>query len=272
MIEYFTTAALTYPTIDPILVQIGPLAIRWYSLAYLGGLGLGWFYMLRIIKLRGAPCNATQVGDFIFWAMMGVILGGRTGSMLFYNFDQFAQNPTQIFMIWEGGMSFHGGLIGVALAMIFFCRKRKIPLLRFTDVVSCAVPIGLFLGRIANFVNGELFGRITDSPLGMIFPRGGPFPRHPSQLYEATLEGLVLFIILWITCYHTSARKKPGLITGIFLLGYAAARTTIEQFREPDAHIGFILGTGSLTMGQLLSAPMIILGLYLIFRARKTSL
>ncbi|VAV93684.1 Prolipoprotein diacylglyceryl transferase [hydrothermal vent metagenome] len=266
MLEIILSTSLTFPDISPDIVKIGPLTIRWYSMAYLAGWGLAWFYMLQLIKKKGAPCNAAQVGDFFFWAMIGIILGGRLGYVLFYKFSYYLGHPADILALWDGGMSFHGGFLGVAIASYIFCRKQKIAFLRFTDLMACVSPIGLLLGRVANFINGELFGRTTDAPVGMIFPRGGPLPRHPSQLYEAALEGLALFFLLWFLFNFTQARKKPGLLTGVFLVGYALARTFVEQYREPDNHLGFLYGTGFLTMGQLLSIPMIAVGLYLVFR------
>ncbi|PHZ86251.1 prolipoprotein diacylglyceryl transferase [Paremcibacter congregatus] len=272
MFEFLLSASLTFPDISPEIVRIGPIAIRWYSMAYLLGWGIGWFYLLQLIKKKGAPCNAAQVGDFAFWAMVGVILGGRLGYVLFYNLDVYLHKPAEIFAVWDGGMSFHGGFIGVAIATYIFCRTQKIAFWRFTDLLACVAPVGLFLGRIANFINGELFGRPTDAAIGMVFPRGGPLPRHPSQLYEAALEGLLLFFLLWVLMNFTNARKKPGLLTGVFVIGYAISRTIVEQFREPDNQLGFLYGTDFLTMGQLLSIPMVLVGLYLIFRPKKAAL
>ncbi|HEC00403.1 MAG TPA: prolipoprotein diacylglyceryl transferase [Sphingomonadales bacterium] len=272
MLEYLFSATLTYPNISPDIVSFGPITIRWYSMAYLAGWGLAWLYMLRLIKHKGAPCTAAQVGDFFFWAMVGIILGGRLGYVLFYNFSFYLSHPGDILALWDGGMSFHGGFIGVSLATYFYCRKQKIPFFRFTDLMACVSPIGLFLGRLANFINGELFGRTTDAAVGMVFPRGGPLPRHPSQLYEAALEGLALFFLMWFLFHFTNLRKTPGRLTGIFIIGYAAARTFVEQYREPDQQLGFLYGTGFLTMGQLLSIPMVLLGLYLIFRKIKKSI
>ncbi len=280
MLEILLSATLTFPDIGPDIFKIGPWAIRigeetynigpfalrWYSMAYLFGWLLGWYYLLRLIKVKGAPCNAAQVGDYVFWAMLGTIIGGRLGYVLFYNLNQYLAYPGKIIADWDGGMSFHGGFIGVALATYFYCRQQKIAFFRFTDILACVSPIGLFLGRLANFVNGELFGRVTDAEVGMVFPRGGPLPRHPSQLYEAALEGLALFFLLWFLFNFTNLRKKPGILTGIFVIGYAVARTIVEQFREPDNHLGFLYGTKFLTMGQLLSIPMVLVGLYLIFR------
>lgn len=269
MLEIIFSAALTFPKIDPVLVELGPFAIRWYSLAYLAGWGFAWFYLLKMIKKPGAPCTEAQISDYMFWAMMGIILGGRLGYVLFYNLGYFLENPSKILAVWDGGMSFHGGFLGVAVASYIFSRKNKIAFFRFTDLIACASPVGLFLGRLANFIKGELFGRTTDAPVGMVFPGGGPLPRHPSQLYEAALEGVVLFTLLWALFTFTNVRKKPGVLTGVFLLGYAAARTLVEHFREPDAHLGFIGGTDFLTMGQTLSVPMVLVGLYLVFRPHK---
>jgi len=272
MLEILLSLGLTYPDISPVIVKIGPLSIRWYSMAYLFGWAFAWYYMLQLIKKRGAPCSAAQVGDFAFWAMIGIIIGGRLGYVLFYNFSFYWGHPGDILALWDGGMSFHGGFIGVSVATYLFCKNQKIAFLRFTDILACAAPIGLFLGRLANFINGELFGRITDSNIGMVFPRGGPLPRHPSQLYEAALEGLALFFILWFLFHFTALRKKPGVLTGVFIIGYAAARTFVEQFREPDNQLGFLYGTDFLTMGQLLSIPMVLLGLYLIFRKDRKAI
>jgi phosphatidylglycerol:prolipoprotein diacylglycerol transferase len=272
MTEFLLSAALNYPDIDPVLFELGPIVIRWYSLAYIGGLIFAWVYMSRLIRIQPAPCTQEHVSDYIFWAMMGIILGGRLGYVLFYNFGYYINNLGDVLAVWDGGMSFHGGFIGVCLATWWFATKSKIPLFRFADIIACASPIGLMLGRFANFINGELYGRPTDACIGMVFPRGGPLPRHPSQLYEAMLEGLLLFLILYVAYNFTSARKKPGLITGMFIIGYAIARTIIEQFREPDNHIGFLFGTDFITMGSLLSTPMIMFGLYLIFRPKKSAI
>ena len=272
MTEYLLFSALTYPNIDPILFELGPIVIRWYSLAYLGGLIFAWVYMSRLLRVKPAPCTQEHVSDFIFWAMMGIIIGGRLGYVLFYNPSFYLSNPGAALAVWDGGMSFHGGFIGVCVSTIFFCKKHKIPLFRFADIIACASPIGLMLGRFANFINGELYGRVTNASIGMIFPTGGPLARHPSQLYEAVLEGLLLFFILYFAYNFTKARHKPGLITGMFIIGYAMARTFVEQFREPDGHIGFLFGTDMITMGQLLSTPMVLFGLYLIFRPKKSAL
>jgi phosphatidylglycerol:prolipoprotein diacylglycerol transferase len=270
MLQTMLAALLTYPHIDPVLVAFGPLVIRWYALAYISGLLLGWFYMVHLAGLKKAPLpkgksiSRSDIDDFIMWATLGIILGGRLGYVLFYNAPLYMSDPSAIIKVWQGGMSFHGGLLGVALAIVLFARQRKIPLMVFADLVACAAPIGLFFGRLANFVNGELWGRVADVPWAMIFPDGGPLPRHPSELYEAGLEGLTLFTLLWLLATKTGARAKPGLLTGVFLAGYASARMFVEQFREPDEQLGFLFG--HVTMGQLLSLPMFLIGAALIAR------
>jgi phosphatidylglycerol---prolipoprotein diacylglyceryl transferase len=262
--------AIPYPAIDPVIVSIGPLAIRWYALAYIAGLLIGWRYCLALAKEPPQVARPEDVDDFLVWATLGVVLGGRLGYVLFYNLGQYLENPAEIFALWHGGMSFHGGMLGVILAILLFCRQRKIPLLAFADIITGAVPVGLFFGRIANFINGELWGRVDkDLPWGMIFPspNAGPDPRHPSQLYEAFLEGVVLFLIIYLLRRFTGARHRPGLLSGVFLVGYGIARIIVEFFREPDAQVGFLLG-GTTTMGQLLSVPLVLAGAWLILRAR----
>jgi phosphatidylglycerol:prolipoprotein diacylglycerol transferase len=259
--------ALPYPAIDPIIFQAGPLAIRWYSLAYICGLLFAWRYMLRLAARSPDVASHEDIDDFLIWATLGIVLGGRIGYTLFYNFDYYAANPLAALQIWKGGMSFHGGVLGVIFSGLVFVKRRGISPLRFADIVACATPVGLMLGRLANFINGELFGRVSDVPWAMVFPRGGPEPRHPSQLYEAVLEGLVLFVVLAVLSRSEIIRKRPGVLSGVFLLGYALARTTVELFRQPDAHLG-ILAAG-LTMGQWLSLPMVVGGIYLIIRTGK---
>lgn len=253
---------LTFPHIDPVLISIGPLAVRWYALAYIVGIIAGWFYARAIIaspKLWGgpAPLTVADYDDFIVWITLGIILGGRIGYVLFYNFPHFSQHPIEIFQLWNGGMSFHGGVLGSVLATVLFALRRGISILSLGDVTLAVAPIGLFLGRIANFINGELWGRPSDVPWAMIFPSGGPIPRHPSQLYEAALEGLLLLTILGILV-RCGALKRPGLISGSFAVGYGVFRIFCEFFREPDAQLGFLWG--GLTMGMLLSIPLILAG------------
>ena len=259
------TFVIPFPNIDPVLISIGPLAIRWYSLAYIAGLLLGWRLLRRLARRAPRGADDAAVDDFLVWAILGVILGGRLGYVVFYNFAYFFENPLDIFAVWRGGMSFHGGLLGVAAAIVLFSRKRGLNLLGVCDLIALVAPIGLFFGRVANFINGELFGRATDVPWAMVFPRGGPAPRHPSQLYEAALEGLVLFLILLAVDRLTGARARHGLLIGIFLTGYGAFRFFIELFREPDAHLGFLFAGA--TMGQILSLPLLAFGLYLIAAA-----
>jgi phosphatidylglycerol---prolipoprotein diacylglyceryl transferase len=253
---------IPFPHIDPILVHIGPLAVRWYALAYIVGIIAGWFYARAIIaspRLWGgaAPFTVVDFDDFIIWVTLGIILGGRIGYVLFYNFPHFAAHPAEIVALWKGGMSFHGGFIGCVLAVVLFAWRRDIPFLSLGDVTTAVAPIGLFLGRLANFINGELWGRPTDVPWAMIFPNGGPIARHPSQLYEAGLEGLVLLLVLGVLV-RFGALRRPGLVTGAFALGYGDARIFCELFREPDAQLGFLWG--GLTMGMLLCIPLILAG------------
>jgi phosphatidylglycerol:prolipoprotein diacylglycerol transferase len=258
-------ALIPYPQIDPVALSLGPLQIRWYALAYITGLLIGWRYCMWLATRPPAMAKPADIDDFLVWATAGVVLGGRTGYVLFYQPAYYAAHPLQIAQMWHGGMSFHGGCIGVVTAIILFALKRGIPILGLGDIICCAVPIGLFFGRLANFVNGELFGRVTDVPWAMIFPNGGPLPRHPSQLYQASMEGILLFAILTLL-ERRGLRQRPGVISGAFLMGYAVARSIGELFRQPDEQIGFLIfGT---TMGQLLSLPMLFVGLWLILRAK----
>jgi phosphatidylglycerol:prolipoprotein diacylglycerol transferase len=262
---------IPFPYIDPVLVHIGPFAIRWYALAYICGILLGWAYaraLIRSERLWGgrAPLSVIDFDDFVLWVTLGIILGGRIGYVLFYNLPHFAAHPLEIFQLWSGGMSFHGGFTGCVVAVVLFARKRGIPILSLGDLTCAVGPIGLFLGRIANFINGELWGRPTDVPWAIVFPHGGPLPRHPSQLYEATLEGLVLLAMLALLI-RAGALKRPGLIIGSFAVIYAIARTISECFREPDAQLGFLWGGA--TMGQLLSLPLLLAGICFVVYALK---
>lgn len=247
-----------FPNIDPVALSLGPLQIRWYALAYLAGFLLGWRYCLRLVSGQEVRPHRDDIDDFLTWAIVGVILGGRFGYVLFYNFDYYAANPLDALKVWQGGMAFHGGVLGVMVAMVAYARRSAFSFLRLADVVCAAAPIGIFFGRISNFINGELFGRVTDSPLGMVFPRGGDLPRHPSQLYEAALEGLVLFVILYFLIRNEAVRNKGGVVAGAFLLGYGVFRAFVELFREPDAHIGLYFDV--LSQGQLLCVPMVLIG------------
>lgn len=262
---------IAFPVFDPVAIALGPIVIRWYALAYIGGIVLGWIYaraLIKSTKLWGgpSPISLLDFDDFILWVTIGIIVGGRTGYVLFYNLDFFIAHPAEIFELWKGGMSFHGGFMGCVFAVFLFCWKRGLSVLSLGDITCAVGPIGLLLGRLANFINSELWGRHADAsvPWAMVFPNGGPLPRHPSQLYEAGLEGIVLFLILAVMI-RAGALKRPGLILGAFIFFYALARITGEFFREPDPQLGFLWG--GLTMGMLLSVPMIFVGLVLMVRA-----
>jgi phosphatidylglycerol:prolipoprotein diacylglycerol transferase len=264
-------AVLKFPNLDPVLISFGPFSIRWYALAYIVGILLGWLYARSIIRGERnwggpAPLTVIDFDDFILWVTLGIILGGRTGYVLFYNWPHFAEHPIEMMQLWKGGMSFHGGFTGCVLAVVLFARWRGISILSLGDITCAVAPIGLFLGRLANFINGELWGRPTDVPWAMAFPGGGPMPRHPSQLYEAALEGLVLLLVLLISM-RAGALRRPGLVTGQFAVFYGAARIICEFFREPDAQLGFLWG--GLTMGMLLSVPLMLVGLGFITAAMQ---
>ena len=265
---------MPFPDIDPILFQIGPLAIRWYALAYIAGLILGWRYIVALIREKALwykepPATRLQIDDLLLWATLGVIVGGRLGYVLFYQPAHYLTHPLEIAAVWQGGMSFHGGILGVAAAIVLFARRQNINMFALGDLVAAAAPIGLFFGRIANFINGELWGRPTDVPWGVIFPYrdAGPYPRHPSQLYEAGLEGLILFVALRYLTHKTDALSRPGTISGAFLAGYGLSRFFVEFFREPDSFLGYFGGV--FTMGMMLSLPMIAAGAGLIWWARE---
>jgi phosphatidylglycerol:prolipoprotein diacylglycerol transferase len=265
------TLALPFPHFDPVLIQLGPFAIRWYALAYIAGILIGWLYARAIIRngrLWGgpAPMTTADYDDFIVWVTLGIILGGRLGYVLFYNPEYFAAHPLEALQLWKGGMSFHGGFTGCIAAVVLFAKSRGIAVLSLGDVTCAVGPIGLLLGRLANFVNGELWGRPADVPWAMVFPGGGPLPRHPSQLYEAALEGLVLFAVLALMV-RAGALKRPGLIIGAFAIGYSLARSVCELFREPDAQLGFLWNT--VTMGTLLSVPLLVFGIVMILIALR---
>jgi phosphatidylglycerol:prolipoprotein diacylglycerol transferase len=254
----------------PIDVTIGPLAIRWYALAYIAGIVLAWAYIRRLIKTERlwggiARPDRVDVDDFVTWATMGIILGGRGGYVLFYDPAHYWADPADIVQIWHGGMSFHGAVLGLWLAMWLFARPRAFSAFTLFDLVAASAPFGLFFGRIANFINGELWGRPTDVAWAVVFPRAGDSPRHPSQLYEMALEGFVLFLVLRYFSHSRLALARPGTVAGAFAIGYGIARIVAECFREPDAQIGYILGY--ITMGQILSLPMIVIGLWAVLRA-----
>jgi phosphatidylglycerol---prolipoprotein diacylglyceryl transferase len=262
--------SLAFPYIDPVLVTIGPLPIRWYALAYIAGLLLGWAYARSLVKRKDfwdstqAP-TPVDVDDLLVYAAMGVILGGRLGYVLFYNGAFYLTHPAEIFALWNGGMSFHGGLVGTILAIYILARRKGISVLSLTDVCAAAAPIGILLGRVANFIKPELWGRPTDVPWAMVFPGAGPLPRHPSQLYEAALEGVLLFFVLRLAV-RLGGLRRPGLVSGLFAVGYGVARIACEFFREPDPQLGFLIG--GTTMGILLSLPLIAAGILVMARAR----
>jgi phosphatidylglycerol:prolipoprotein diacylglycerol transferase len=275
---------VTFPDFDPVLLQIGPFALRWYALAYIAGIGLGWWWGRRLADRRfwgaaGPPITKEQVDDFVLWVALGIILGGRLGYVLFYSPGTIVREPLAVLQIWNGGMSFHGGFLGVVIATVIFSLRHKVDMLRLGDMVAPCVPFGLFFGRMANFVNAELWGRVTDAPWGVVFCNerllqtyggtcpAGPLPRHPSQLYEAALEGVALFLILYWATHIAKLLPRRGTTTGLFLVGYAVFRSLVELVREPDAPV--VLGL--LTMGQTLSLPMLLVGLWLIARAKPVS-
>jgi phosphatidylglycerol:prolipoprotein diacylglycerol transferase len=258
---------IPFPAIDPTLIEIGPLAIRWYALAYIVGLIVGWRYCLWLARKPPRLVKPEELDDFVFWAMVGVLVGGRLGYVLFYGGAGYLANPLEVLKVWQGGMSFHGGLIGIMAAMYLFARKRGFPFLAIADLVAAAGPIGLFLGRLANFVNAELWGRPTSVPWAMIFPTDpARLPRHPSQLYEAGLEGVLLFILLFVLARREAVRRRPGIIGGVFLAGYGLSRILVEFLREPDNGRYLLGGT---TEGQWLSLPMVLIGAYLVWRANR---
>jgi phosphatidylglycerol:prolipoprotein diacylglycerol transferase len=261
--------ALPFPPIGPVAIEIGPLVVRWYALSYIAGILIGWRYCLWLAGRPPTIVTRAELDDFVVWATLGVLLGGRLGYVLLYQSEFYFQNPLAILRLWEGGMSFHGGLAGVIAAMILFAWRRGRPFFALADILAAATPIGLFLGRLANFVNGELYGRASDVPWAMVFPSGGPDPRHPSQLYQAGLEGLVLFVALFVLVRFAGAKARQGFLSGAFLFGYGVARIVGELFREPDTQIGFFIG--GTTMGQWLSVPLLAFGLVFMLRARKAA-
>jgi phosphatidylglycerol:prolipoprotein diacylglycerol transferase len=264
---------LLFPQFDPVLIRLGPLAIRWYALAYIAGLLIGTWLVQKLVQRRPAVATPEQVGDFLTWATLGVVLGGRLGYVLFYQPTRFLTHPWEIAEVWSGGMSFHGGMLGVAIAITVFCRRRGLPILGLADRIAVAAPVGLFLGRVANFINGELWGRAAPDwlPWAMIFPAdaAGGIPRHPSQLYQAGMEGVLLFVVMLLLARSEAVRARFGTLTGAFLCGYAVARGIGELFRQPDPFLGFLFAGA--TMGQLLSLPMFVAGLVLILRARPVA-
>ena len=264
---------MQFPNFDPVLIHLGPFAVRWYALAYISGILLGWRYAVGLGRNQALwgtqtpTANAVQIDDLILWITFGIIGGGRLGHVLFYNTAVLWTDPLEVFKVWHGGMSFHGGFAGVCLAIFLYARSQSIPILRMGDLIAPAAPFGLLFGRIANFINGELWGRPTNLPWGIIFPAAGPEPRHPSQLYEAGLEGLLLFIVLRLATHRLGWLQKNGALSGLFMLGYGIIRVALENVREPD--IGLPIFPLGLTMGMILSVPMIVIGAGLIWRALR---
>ena len=254
---------MMFPDFDPVAFWIGPLAIRWYALAYIVGILLAWRYCIHLAQKPPQRVTRTQLDDLMFWVTIGIIVGGRLGQVLLWEPGYYFSHPLEILMIWHGGMAFHGGLIGVILAIWLYARSQKLSLFAFADIVAPSAPIGLFLGRIANFINGELVGRPTDVPWAVIFPQVDMQPRHPSQLYQAGLEGLLLFIFMLWAARQQWIRERPGMLTGLFLMGYAVTRSIGEIFREPEVNLG---AWSFVTWGQILSVPMFLFGLYLVRR------
>lgn len=261
--------ALSFPDIDPVAIAIGPLVIRWYALAYLSAFLVGWGYARYLNRLYGQNALSSQmIDDFMAWVVVGVILGGRLGYVIFYNGAYYLENPLDALQVWHGGMSFHGGAAGVILAIIGFSLWRRINMFRMADIVCACVPIGLFLGRLANFINAELYGRVTNVPWAFVFPGSDGQPRHPSQLYEALGEGLILFIILTVLIHIRGVRDRPGIVSAVFLTGYALTRFMVEFVREPDVQLGTL--SFGLTMGQTLCLPMVAGALLTVLLARRT--
>lgn len=269
-------SALAFPNIDPVIFRIGPLAVHWYGLGYVVGIMFAWWYGKKLLRSHRLwthnqpPMAPEALDDFVIWAALGVVLGGRIGYVLFYNFSYYISNPLAIPAVWDGGMSFHGGIIGTTLAMILFARSRGIRVWSMFDTIAAGVPVGLGVVRVANFINSELWGRVSDVPWAVYFPKGGPLPRHPSQLYEAFLEGVVLFFVLFLLVWVGRKLKKPGFIAGAFVTGYGLSRIAVEFFREPDAQLGYLFG-GWLTMGMVLSVPMVLIGLWAMWRANRAA-
>ncbi|MFC4624873.1 prolipoprotein diacylglyceryl transferase [Daeguia caeni] len=269
-------SGLAFPDIDPVIFSIGPFAVHWYGLGYVVGILFAWWYGKKLLRTNRLwannepPMPPEALDDFVLWAALGVVLGGRLGYVLFYNFSFYLAHPLEIPAVWDGGMSFHGGIIGTTLAMILFARARNIRIWSMFDTIAAGVPVGLGIVRIANFINSELWGRVSDVPWAVYFPNGGPLPRHPSQLYESALEGLVLFLVLFLLIWVGNQLRKPGFVAGAFVTGYGLARIIVEFYREPDAQIGYLFG-GWLTMGMVLSLPMVLLGIWAMLRANRAA-
>ena len=263
-----TLTAIAHPQIDPVLLSLGPLQVHWYGVAYVVGILFGWWYARKLVSTdrlwgkSGSPIAVNDIDDFLVWAVIGIMLGGRIGYILFYDFATYASNPFAVFAVWRGGMSFHGGLAGIILAMILFARRRGFTPYSLFDVIAVSCGLGIFLGRLANFINAELYGRISDVPWAVVFPGTDGQPRHPSQLYEGMLEGIILFAVLaWFIWKHHKL-AAPGFVGGMFLAGYALSRIAVEFFRLPDPQLGYLLGTNWITMGMILSLPVLAIGMW----------
>jgi phosphatidylglycerol---prolipoprotein diacylglyceryl transferase len=265
--------AIAFPNIDPVIVNLGPLSLHWYGLGYVAGIMFAWWYGKRLVgnmrlwRDNVPPMAELDLDDFVLWAALGIVLGGRIGHIFFYDFARYAADPLSIFYVWNGGMSFHGGFLGMVIAMTLFARRRAINVWSLFDIIACAAPVGLGLVRLANFINSELWGRVTDAPWGVVFPNGGPLPRHPSQIYEAALEGLALFLVMRLLSHSLFKLRKPGFTAGAFVALYGLFRIAVETVRQPDSQLGFLAG-GWLTMGMVLSLPMIAAGLWAMLRAK----
>ncbi|MFD1199380.1 prolipoprotein diacylglyceryl transferase [Brucella gallinifaecis] len=277
MMETLQSATgLAFPNIDPVIFSIGPFAVHWYGLGYVIGIMFAWWYGKKLLRNHRLwannqpPMQPQALDDFVIWAALGVVIGGRLGYVLFYNPAYYFSNPLAIPAVWDGGMSFHGGILGTTIAMIWFARSRAIKVWSMFDTIAAGVPVGLGVVRVANFINDELWGRVSDVPWAVRFPNGGGVPRHPSQLYEAFLEGFVLFFVLFMLIWVGKKLKAPGFIAGTFVLGYGLSRIVVEFFREPDAQLGYLFG-GWLTMGMILSLPMVLIGLWAMLRANRAA-
>jgi len=257
---------LIYPHINPVAFSLGPLQVHWYGIMYLLAFTSAWFLAQWRVKHYHLDWTPEQIGDLIFYGALGIILGGRLGYMLFYNTQQWMNHPLSLFKVWQGGMSFHGGLLGVIVAALLFVRKTKKSFFQVADFITPLVPLGLAFGRLGNFINGELWGRVTTMPWGMVFPAVDDQPRHPSQLYEFGLEGVVLFILVW---WYAARPRPAGCVSGVFLMGYAVSRLIVECFRQPDTQMGYV-AFNCLTMGQVLSIPMLLVGLFLWLMRRRS--
>ncbi|MEM9278783.1 MAG: prolipoprotein diacylglyceryl transferase [Pseudomonadota bacterium] len=273
MLNLFT--AISHPQIDPVLISLGPLQIHWYGVAYVVGILFGWWYAKKLVTTNrlwtpaNSPMSETDIDDFLVWAVGGIILGGRIGYILFYDLPTYLDNPLSVFAVWQGGMSFHGGLAGTTIAMLLFAKSRGFTSFSLFDVIAASCGIGIFLGRVSNFINSELFGSVSDVPWAVIFPNTDGLPRHPSQLYEGILEGVVLFALLGFLIWKLGKLRYPGYISGIFLIGYAVSRSLVEFVRVPDPQLGYLLGTNWITMGMMLSIPALLIGIWAVLTSKS---